>query len=482
MFIGKIDMGKIKHWEAKTLGEVCEVFTGNSINQTEKEKNFTDINKKGLNYIATKDISFSNVICYENGVKIPQDKLEAFRIATADSTLLCIEGGSAGRKVAFLNQNVCFGNKLCCFKTKDYSILNSKFVYFYLQSSIFIAYFHSNKSGLIGGITKANLKKIKIPLPPLDTQKRIVELLDFKFAKIENATNALNFVKKDLVKLKASLLNSAFNGTLLEMSLRGSESSVAIHKSRIDKDNGLLRVSPRNDAFPSVIASNEVAKQSTNNTEFTLPHLPQDWEIKTLGEVLFKDKHSMKRGPFGSALKKEFFVNSGVRVFEQYNPINQDSEWKRYFISQEKFQELKDFKAGAGDLLISCSGTFGKILELPENVEEGIINQALLKIKLDNSQILNKYFIFLFNSPYMQNIISESTLGTAIKNMASVKDLKKIKIPLPPLKTQKQIVELLEAKFKSIEKLEHFTNDSLDKLSKLKASLLNKAFSGELVC
>ena len=60
--------------------------------------------------------------------------------------------------------------------------------------------------------------------------------------------------------------------------------------------------------------------------------------------------------------------------------------------------------------------------------------------------------------------------------------LRELKIPLPPLDTQKQIVEILESKFKGIEKLDYFVNDSLDKLSKLKASLLNKAFSGELVC
>lgn len=143
-------------------------------------------------------------------------------------------------------------------------------------------------------------------------------------------------------------------------------------------------------------------------------NLPKNWQVKTLGEILSNDKYAIKRGPFGSSLKKEFFVDSGVRVFEQYNPINQDSNWKRYFITQQKFKELESFKAGAGDLLISCSGTLGKILELPKNVEVGIINQALLKIRLDNKQILNSYFVHLFNSPYMQNIILENTIGSAI--------------------------------------------------------------------
>ncbi|WP_416831311.1 restriction endonuclease subunit S, partial [Helicobacter ganmani] len=159
---------------------------------------------------------------------------------------------------------------------------------------------------------------------------------------------------------------------------------------------------------------------------------------------------------------------------------NQDSNWKRYFITQQKFKELESFKAGAGDLLISCSGTLGKILELPKNVEVGIINQALLKIRLDNKQILNSYFVHLFNSPYMQNIILENTIGSAIQNIASVKVLKQIKIPLPPLKTQKAIVEKLENSFAHIDEAVHHLKAVQTNIPRLKSSLLHCAFSGKL--
>ncbi|EOI4911217.1 restriction endonuclease subunit S, partial [Campylobacter jejuni] len=147
-----------------------------------------------------------------------------------------------------------------------------------------------------------------------------------------------------------------------------------------------------------------------------MTNLPQGWKMETLGEILSSDKYSIKRGPFGSALKKSFFVEKGIRIFEQYNPINNDPHWKRYFISHEKFQELEAFKATEGDLLISCSGTLGKIVELPKDTEMGIINQALLKIRLNNIKILNSYFIYYFNSPIMQEKILESTLGSTIKN------------------------------------------------------------------
>ncbi|WP_261518166.1 restriction endonuclease subunit S [Campylobacter lanienae] len=209
--------------------------------------------------------------------------------------------------------------------------------------------------------------------------------------------------------------------------------------------------------------------------------IPKGWEVKKLGEIISKEKYSMKRGPFGSALKKEFFVDNGIRVFEQYNPINSDPHWKRYFITKEKFKELEAFKASAGDLLISCSGTLGKILELPKNTEIGIINQALLKIKLDQKQILNSFFIHYFNSNKFQNLILEKTIGTAIKNIASVSELKQLEIPLPPLSEQKAIADKLDDSFAKIENAITNLINAKENLKLYKQSVLKSAFNGDLL-
>ena len=169
-------------WQIKTINEVCNIYTGNSINKKKKEENFIGL-KEGLNYIGTKDISFNNIIEYENGVKIPFKDLKDFKIAKSNTSLLCIEGGSAGRKIVFTNQDVCFGNKLCCFEAIEDE---PKFIYFYLQSNYFLREFNSNIQGLIGGVNKENLKKIKIPIPPLDEQKLIASALSKIDAYLEN--------------------------------------------------------------------------------------------------------------------------------------------------------------------------------------------------------------------------------------------------------------------------------------------------------
>src|SRR5690606_1661604 len=133
------------------------------------------------------------------------------------------------------------------------------------------------------------------------------------------------------------------------------------------------------------------------------------------------------------------------KVYEQKNAIYDNHLLGEAFITEEKFQELKNFKVFPKDLIVSCSGaTLGRIAELPENARQGIINQALMRIRLYQIGILNTYFIKLFRSPYMQSKIFEKAWGSAIPNMVGLVVFKEILIPLPPLELQERIVAKLD--------------------------------------
>lgn len=156
------------------LSELCNLYTGDSINETEKKLKYTNV-KEGWFYIGTKDVNFDQTINYDNGIKIPFEK-DNFRIAPKNTVLMCIEGGSAGRKIAFTNQDVCFGNKLCCFNSYKNEI--EKFIFYFLQSTLFTDAFKDNINGIIGGVSINNLKGMLFPLPPLSEQKRIVAAIE----------------------------------------------------------------------------------------------------------------------------------------------------------------------------------------------------------------------------------------------------------------------------------------------------------------
>lgn len=167
-------------WIWTRLSCIANVYTGNSISEAEKKSKFTNV--KGRYYIGTKDVDLKNRITYNNGVAIPEQHESAFRIAPKSSVLMCIEGGSAGKKIAVLNQDVCFGNKLCCFAA--YTEI-SKYVYYYLQSPIFLDMFNQNKTGIIGGVSIAKVKEILLPLPPLQEQQRIVAQIEKLFEQLK---------------------------------------------------------------------------------------------------------------------------------------------------------------------------------------------------------------------------------------------------------------------------------------------------------
>ena len=128
-------------------------------------------------------MQFDHSIIYNNGIAIPKQYVSEFRIAPANSVLMCIEGGSAGRKIGILSHDVCFGNKLCCFR--PYADI-SEYIYYYLQSPLFYSIFSSNKNGIIGGVSVNNLKQLLIPMPPLSEIKRIVNKLRKSISIIES--------------------------------------------------------------------------------------------------------------------------------------------------------------------------------------------------------------------------------------------------------------------------------------------------------
>ena len=176
---------------------------------------------------------------------------------------------------------------------------------------------------------------------------------------------------------------------------------------------------------------------------------------------------SIVRGPFGSSLKKEFFVKNGYKVYEQKNAINQSADLGEYYIDEKKFKELQRFECKMGDIIMSCSGTVGKLFQLPENSKRGIINQALCKFSLNNKINLT-YFL-----KYLEKVIGNIELnGSGIKNISSISYIKKIDINLPPIELQNKFAERVE----KIEKLKFEIEKSIEEAKKLYDSLIFKYF------
>ena len=193
--------------------------------------------------------------------------------------------------------------------------------------------------------------------------------------------------------------------------------------------------------------------------------IDQDWKKIKLGKLC-----DFVRGPFGGTLKKEIFVNDGYAVYEQSHAIYSNFSEFRYFIDQEKFNEMKRFEVNPNDLIMSCSGTMGKTAIVPIGARKGIINQALLKLTV-HDELIAQFLKILMDSDDFQNQLLSNVAGVAIQNVPSVKVLQEINIPLPSIDIQKQIVKKIESEHVLVESskrlIEIYEQKSKDALSKL---------------
>lgn len=206
--------------------------------------------------------------------------------------------------------------------------------------------------------------------------------------------------------------------------------------------------------------------------ERTVSVLPKGWTWARIPEVLAFEEYALKRGPFGSSLKKSFFVEKGFKVYEQQHAINDDFYRGAYYITQQKFSELAAFEVKPKDLIISCSGTVGKVAEAPHDMERGVINQALLKISLNQDALLNDYFKVLFSAYFMKTETLTDLQGTAQKNMVSVDTLKNEPFPYPPVAEQERIVTRVAELMALCDQLESQSEASIEAHQTLVKSLL----------
>jgi type I restriction enzyme, S subunit len=169
------------------------------------------------------------------------------------------------------------------------------------------------------------------------------------------------------------------------------------------------------------------------------------------------------RGPFGSALKRNELKEEGIPVYEQQHAINGVRTF-RYFINEDKREKLKRFTVETDDLIISCSGTVGRISIIREDDPKGIISQALLILRPNIHKILPAYLFYFFKSAWGFNELINASQGAVQLNIAPRAVVEKISVPLPSINKQKVIINKLKTLDDKVE-LNRQTNQTLEQIA-----------------
>lgn len=403
-------------WEVKKLGDICKLQNGFAFKSSLFSKNGVPIvrikniqNEK----VVLEDLIYCNPNDYEND-------LTNYTICKND-ILIAMSGATTGKiglydleAKAYLNQRVGL------LRISDE--VTRKYIFWFL-------YFNSGKNLNIAlGAAQPNLSttqihNIQIPLPPLEEQRKIVKILDEKFASIDES---IKLVKDDLLSLDElwqSILNDSFNPL----------------KSKLDNDT------------------------------YTLP---LTWKWEKLGDICNITDGTHKTPtyqddgiPFLSVknISKGFFDLSDVR----------------YISNEEHLKLTKRAKPEINDILICRIGTLGKAIKVDLDFEFSIfVSLGLLKPK---GGFCVDYLVHFLNSPFMDIWIENNKIGGGTHTAKlNLNVLHSCNIALPPLKEQKRIAKELESKAKTIKELKELYTKRLKDYEELKESLLDLAFKGGL--
>jgi len=163
--------------------------------------------------------------------------------------------------------------------------------------------------------------------------------------------------------------------------------------------------------------------------------IPLDWVEKCLTDVIQSKKGSVKIGPFGSQLKKELLVKNGFKVYGQENIYENNLVLGDRFISKKHFDMLKSCELLPGDFIVSMMGTIGKCMIVPDNIEKGIIDSHLIRIRFDKDKVSPIYITHLFNSSLIFKQTKKLSVGGIMEGLSS-SIIRKIIFSLPPTKAE----------------------------------------------
>lgn len=357
-------------------------------------------------------------------------------IIECDDILITI-AGTLGRTGLVRKENLPLNTNqaVAIIRLVNSNIVDLKYLVYELNSpQIQNILVEQKKITAIPNLTLEIIANCLISVPPLEEQHRIVAILEEILPYIDQYDKAYmkleTFNKKFPEDMKKSILQMAIQGKLVEQ--RPEEGTadelyeqIVAEKAQLIKDGKIKKEKP----LP------EITKD-----EFPF-EIPSSWKW-----VRFGDFGSYKKGPFGSALTKSIFVPKGddtIKVYEQKNAIQKDASLGEYYITRDYFEsKMKGFEVFPGDIIVSCAGTIGETYIMPEEIEQGIINQALMRMQLMPS-VYAEYFLIYFDV-ILKQTARKSSKGSAIKNIPPFDELKSYLVPLPPLAEQKRVVAKIE--------------------------------------
>lgn len=399
-------------WEWKKLGDVGELITGVTYKSNEA------IDEPADNHIPIlRANNINGEINFENLVYVPISRVKDRQLIRDNDILIAMSSGSKNivGKAAQSGHDYygSFGAFCGLFRCKEH--VNKKYVGFFFKSSNYRTIIsHLSRGANINNLRKENIKYLDIPIPPLETQHKIVAILE----KAEETKK----LRAQADELTQHLLQSVF----LEM-------------------------------FGDPVSN------------------PKGWSIATLEDILVELMN-------GLYLPKERYVSgAGIEMVHMSDAFYGVVEVGKLKMVNATDDEINKYCLTKNDLLIARRSLnyegAAKACQIPEINKPLLFESSLIKITPDLNTVLPIYLYYYLNNEvvrkeYVYKYITKSTISGI--NQTS---LKQISILLPPLEIQKKFASIVDKS----EITKQYQQQSFQELDNLFNTLMQKAFTGELI-
>lgn len=291
-------------------------------------------------------------------------------------------------------------------------------------------------------MTQTDYLNFKLPFMDIDIQNKIVSYLDAKCDAIDKAIAYKRSVIEKLKEYRTAVITKAVT--------KGLNPDVEM------KNSGIVWIG----------------------------QIPINWQISKIKFLIETGENGMKIDPFGSALKGVTLSKGPVKIYNQANLIAENFDISKHYISAETYERLKSYTINAGDILFSMMGTIGKCRIMPKGKPIGIMDSHLLKARLNTNKVLPEFFVYAFDkdrNPATLEQLIYSSQGSIMNGLNS-SIVKTIKLAVPDIKEQRQIVDYLDAKCSKIDSAIHQQEQAIAKLEEYRKSVIYYAVTGKIDC
>ena len=189
-----------------------------------------------------------------------------------------------------------------------------------------------------------------------------------------------------------------------------------------------------------------------------------EWKHYKMDELI----EEISMGPFGSDVKKEFYVDNGVPILNGSNlqgfKLQEDSFG---YLTKEKADSLKKCNAHRGDIIVTHRGTLGQIVYVPVNskYDRYVISQSQFRFRCKADLVDVQYLVYYFHTREGQYKILANASQVGVPALArATSTFRLIDIKLPPLNDQRRIASILSSLDRKIE-LNNKINADLEEMA-----------------